>query len=93
MTTNFELSKQARTDAIASLKRYFRENMPEPVGDLDAGLLLDFFLQEVGPAVYNQAISDAQTRLGQIVSELNGDLYVDEFQYWSKAERKRKDRT
>ena len=92
MAANFELSKQARTDAVASVKRYFRENMPEPLGELGAGLLLDFFLQEIGPVIYNQAIADAQTRLGQVVSELNGDLYVDEFQYWSKANRKRRDR-
>ncbi len=92
MTTILEIPKQARADAIASVKRYFRENMPEPLGDLGAGLLLDFFLQEVGPAIYNQAIADAQRRMGELVSELNGDLYVDEFQYWSKADRKRRDR-
>jgi len=91
--TNLEISKQARTDAIASIKRYSRENMPEPVGDLGASLLLDFFLEEVGPAIYNRAISDAQARMGQLVSELNGELYLDEFQYWSRADRKRKDRT
>ena len=93
MMTNLEISKQARTDAIASIKRYSRENMPEPVGDLGAALLLDFFLEEVGPAIYNRAIADAQARMGQLVSELNGELYLDEFQYWSRADRKRKDRT
>lgn len=93
MTTKVEIAKQARTDAIASIKRYFRENMPEPLGDLGAGLLLDFFIEEVGPAIYNRAIADAQSRIGQFVSELNGELYVDEFQYWPKIDRKRKDRT
>lgn len=87
---NLEISKQARADAIASIKRYFRENMPEPLGDLGAALLLDFFLEEVGPAVYNQAIADAQKRMGERVSELNSDLYLDEFQYWSRADRKRR---
>ena len=28
-----ELSKEARAQAIASLERYFRENMEEPIGD------------------------------------------------------------
>ena len=93
MMTNLEISKQARTDAIASIKRYSRENMPEPVGDLGAASLLDFFLEEVGPAIYNRAIADAQARMGQLVSELNGELYLDEFQYWSRADRKRKDQT
>jgi uncharacterized protein (DUF2164 family) len=90
VANNLEISKQARTEAIASLKRYSRENMPEPLGDLGAALLLDFFLEEVGPLVYNQAIADAQARMAQLASELNGDLYIEEFQYWSRLERKRR---
>ena len=90
MTKTLEISKQARTEAIASLKRYSRENLPEPLGELGAAMLLDFFLEEIGPLVYNQAIADAQRRMSQLASELNGDLYMDEFQYWSRLERKRR---
>jgi uncharacterized protein (DUF2164 family) len=90
--TAIEISKQARTTAIASLQRYFEENLPEPIGDLPAGLLLNFFLEEVGPLIYNQAISDAQTRLQQRVADLSGELYSDEFQYWPRADAKRKAR-
>jgi uncharacterized protein (DUF2164 family) len=87
-----EFSKQTRAEAIASLQRYFEENLSEPIGDLSAGLLLNFFLEEIGPTIYNQAIADAQTRLQQRVSDLNGELYADEFQYWAKADAKRKNR-
>ncbi len=87
-----ELNKQQRADAIASLQRYFQENLPDPIGDLPAGLLLNFFLEEVGPAIYNQAIADAQTRLTQRVTDLNGELFADEFQYWPRADAKRKSR-
>jgi uncharacterized protein (DUF2164 family) len=89
---NIEISKQVRTEAIASMQRYFSENMPEPIGDLAAGLLLNFFVEEVGPAIYNQAIADAQTRMQQRVSDLNGELFADEFQYWFKVDAKRKSR-
>ncbi len=85
-----ELSKPARADAIASLQRYFSEHMPEPLGDLAAGLLLSFFLEEVAPAVYNQAIVDAQARVQERVGDLSGELYVDEFPYWPKVDAKRK---
>jgi uncharacterized protein (DUF2164 family) len=85
-----ELSKQARAEAIASIQRYFREEMPEPIGDLPAGLLLNFFLEEVGPAIYNKAIGDAQARLQQRVADLDGELYADEFQYWARLAAKRK---
>lgn len=84
-----ELEKQQRTAAIASMQRYFAENL-DPIGDLPAGLLLNFFLEEIGPVIYNQAIADAQTRLTQRVSDLNGELFADEFQYWPRADAKRK---
>jgi len=87
-----DITKHARADAIASIKRYFDENMSEPIGDLPAGLLLKFFLEDIGPAIYNQAIADAQARIQQHVSDLNGELYADEFQYWSRIDAQRKRR-
>ncbi len=89
---NIEISKEARADAVASIRRYFEENMPEPIGELAAGLLLNFFLEEVGPLIYNRAIGDAQARMTQRVSDLAGELFADEFQYWVKADAKRKGR-
>lgn len=90
--STIEISKQARTDAIASIQRYFEENMTEPIGEMPAGLLLNFFLEEIGPAIYNQAIRDAQARIQQRVSDLDGELYSDAFQYWTRIDAKRKNR-
>src|SRR5882762_12038977 len=87
-----ELNKQQRADAITSIQRYFEENFSEPIGDLPAGLLLNFFLEEIGPTVYNRAIADAQSHMQLRVSDLNGELYADEFQYWPKVDAKRKSR-
>lgn len=92
MTTTIELTKPARAEAIASIQRYFEENFPEPVGNLPAGQLLDFFVAEIGPAIYNRAIADAQERLQQRVMDLSGELYADEFQYWPKMAAKRRAR-
>ncbi len=90
--TSIELTKPDRDEAIASLQRYFEKNLPEPLGDLAAGLLLDFLLEEIAPLVYNQAIADAQGRLHQQVLDLSGELFADPFQYWPKVEAKRKRR-
>jgi uncharacterized protein (DUF2164 family) len=90
MLMSIELSKQFHEDAVASIKRYFEENLPEPIGDLPANLLLNFLLEEIGPAIYNQAIKDAATRLQRHVADLEGELYEDEFQYWPRAEAKRR---
>jgi uncharacterized protein (DUF2164 family) len=90
--TTIEISKQGRASAIASLQRYFQVNLSEPIGDLQAGLLLNFFVEEVGPVIYNKAIADAQARITQRVADLSGELYADEFQYWQKIDSKRKSR-
>ena len=87
-----EISKEDRARAISSMQRYFEDNLPEPLGDLPAGLLLNFFLEEIAPLIYNQAIADAQSRLEQRVSDLNGELFADAFQYWVKADEKRRTR-
>ena len=87
-----ELDRKTRADAIASLQRYFDENLPEPIGDLPAGMLLDYILEELGPVIYNAAITDAQTRLLRNVSDLTGDLYEKPFSYWARLDAKRKPR-
>lgn len=79
------LTKDQRADALASLQQYAERNLPEPLGDLAAGLLLDFFLQEIGPLVYNHAIRDAQSRLQTRITELDGELYEEPFTYWSQT--------
>ena len=83
-----ELSKEARKEAIASIERYFRENMEEPIGNIAAGALLGFILEEVGPTIYNRAVAEVQERLQARVSELDIEVHEEEFQYWRKYERK-----
>ena len=85
-----ELEKQARTEAIASLRQYFEVNMQEPIGELAAGLLLDFFVEEVGPAIHNAALRAAQERMQVRISDLEGELYVDPFQYWIRSAARKK---
>lgn len=87
-----ELERPERKRAIDSIKRYVEENMIEPIGDLQAGLLLDFILEDVGPSIYNQAIRDAQSRMVQRASDLEGELYAEPSQYWPKLEARRKKR-
>lgn len=85
-----ELSKEERTQAIASIRQYFEKNLDGPIGELAAGLLLNFFVEDVGPAIYNRAIADAQQRMGMRVADLNGELYYPEFQYWINSESKKR---
>lgn len=85
-----ELTKEDRQQAIASIERYFREHMDEPIGNVAAGGLLAFMLEEIGPSIYNKAVADVQERLHARVSDLDFEVNEKEFSYWRKSERTRK---
>jgi uncharacterized protein (DUF2164 family) len=73
------LPDAARKQAVAALRQYFAANMDDEIGDLKAGLLLDFILSELGPSVYNQAIADARAFFEERTSDLAAICYRDEF--------------
>lgn len=83
-----ELQREARAAAIGSIERYFREEREERIGNIAAGALLSFFLEEIGPLVYNQAIAEAQQRLLMRVQELDIELHEEALQYWPRRSRK-----
>jgi uncharacterized protein (DUF2164 family) len=78
------VSKETKQQLVESIKRFFAEEMDEEIGDLRASLLLEFCLKEVGPIVYNRAISDAQSYLQDRVADIDGSCYEPEFSYWKR---------
>ena|SRR5207249_6529491 len=58
-----DLSQEVRKQLRASIKRYALENLEQDIGDLKADMLLEYFLKEIGPTVYNQAISEHRPTL------------------------------
>ena len=79
-----KLSDETEQRLISSIKRYVSENTEEEIGDLKARMLLDFFLEELGPSVYNKAIADAQAHMHDRVGDLDGSCYQPEFSYWKR---------
>ena len=76
------LSQEASKQLIASIKRYFDEEMDEELGDLRAGRILDYVLKEIAPTVYNQAIADAQAYFQDKALDLDGSCHEPELGYW-----------
>ena len=81
---SIELPESKRTQALDSLKRYYQEHMDEEIGDLRAVMLLDFFLKELAPTVYNRAVGDVQAVLAAQVQDLEGTCWEAEFGYWKR---------
>jgi uncharacterized protein (DUF2164 family) len=84
-----KLSSEAQGRLQASIKRYFAEHLDDEIGDLKAGMLLDFVLKEVGPVVYNRAIADAQKYFQEKTVDLDGVCFEPEFTYWAPTPGKR----
>jgi uncharacterized protein (DUF2164 family) len=79
-----KLSDDTEKRLMASVKRFFEEEMDECIGDLKATRVLDFFVREIAPSIYNQAIADAQGYFADRVADLNGVHFEPEFDYWKK---------
>ena len=82
-----QLSPDARTRALASIRRYFAEELEHELGELPAQLFLDFVLEEIGPSVYNAAVVDAQTYVRDRVVELEDALHAPEVPHWADLRR------
>ena len=82
-----ELAREARQEAIRSIERWFETHREERIGNIAAGALLAFLLEEIGPSIYNRAVADVQERLGARIAELDIEVHEDEFGYWRRFDK------
>jgi uncharacterized protein (DUF2164 family) len=55
-----EFSKQKRDALVDKLARYLDRELDCETSPLQAGFLLDFISEQMGPYYYNQGVQDAQ---------------------------------
>ncbi|HSH34967.1 MULTISPECIES: DUF2164 domain-containing protein [Bacillota] len=70
MNKRIELSKDKKDYMIGAIKEYFINEREEDLGDLAAALILDFFMEKLGPEIYNQAIQDAYMFVNEKIQDL-----------------------
>lgn len=73
-----KLSDSRKKEMVEEVQSYFRNEHDENIGDLKAEMFVDFFIEKLGPKIYNQAIADANTFLQEKLIDLEGILYVPE---------------
>jgi uncharacterized protein (DUF2164 family) len=64
------LSKDRRNEMIAEIKGYFSRDREEEIGDLAAGLLLDFITEKLAPGFYNQGVDDSYRYIKDAAEDL-----------------------
>jgi uncharacterized protein (DUF2164 family) len=65
-----KVTKERRDDMVSDIKNYFSKEREEEIGDLAAGLILDFILEKIAPEFYNQGIYDSHKYMEDAVEDL-----------------------
>ncbi len=69
--SKLELPKDKKDRAISEIQSYFLKERDEDLGILSATLILDFFLEKIGPSVYNIGLQDTVA----FINEKAEDIY------------------
>jgi uncharacterized protein (DUF2164 family) len=72
------LAPERRASLVQAIKRHFTAEFDEPLSDFRAEGLLDFFVRELGPPVYNQGVRDAASFMQARLADIDGDVYEHE---------------
>jgi uncharacterized protein (DUF2164 family) len=72
------LSPERRASLLASLQRHFEDEFDEPLSAFRAEGLVDFFVRQLGPPVYNQGVKDATGYLQEKLADIEGEIHEPE---------------
>ncbi|MBY5581572.1 DUF2164 domain-containing protein [Rhizobium leguminosarum] len=70
-----EFSKEEKAEIVSRIRAYFDREL-DPIGSLPAEFLLDFFVEEIGPYVYNRGLRDAQAALLKRMEDMAEDIHL-----------------
>ena len=69
------LSAERRAALLESLSAFFAAEFDETLSAFRAEALLDFFVRELGPPVYNQGVRDAAAFVQAKLGDIEGEVY------------------
>jgi uncharacterized protein (DUF2164 family) len=69
------LSTERREALLASLLALYASEFDETLSRFRAEALLDFFVRELGPSVYNQGVRDATAFVQAKLADIEGEVY------------------
>jgi uncharacterized protein (DUF2164 family) len=72
------LSDDRRATLLRAIKQHFAKEFDDPISDFRASDLLDFFVRELGPPVYNQGVRDACGYVQEKLGDIEGEIYEPE---------------
>ncbi|MCH3963038.1 MAG: DUF2164 domain-containing protein [Clostridium sp.] len=67
---NIKLNQETKKNMINKIKSYFLNEREEELGDLAAGLILEFIIDELSMEFYNQGVYDSYKYMNERVEDL-----------------------
>jgi uncharacterized protein (DUF2164 family) len=64
------LTKEQKENACDKIKEYMAENFELDIGNLQAGIMLDYIAKNIGIYYYNQAVADSLSFITQKAEDL-----------------------
>lgn len=79
---NTPFSKDQKAEIVSSLRRYFTENLDSELSEMQAGFLLEYVMNEIGPFAYNQGVDDSQKYFLRLTEDLPGTCFQEPLPHW-----------
>ena len=73
-----QLSEERREILTSAVQQLFLEEFERDLSEFQAQRLIDYFMSQLGPPVYNQAIQDARAHIQLKLDDLDGEVYEPE---------------
>lgn len=68
--------KEQREQIIDQIQEYFEKERGESLGHLAADNMLEFFMAQISPYIYNHALEDCRQLVTQRMVSLEDDIYA-----------------
>jgi uncharacterized protein (DUF2164 family) len=65
-----KVTKEKRDEMVTAIKNYFLKEREEELGDLAAGLMLEFIIEELAPEFYNRGVHDSYKYMEDSIEDL-----------------------
>lgn len=73
-----KLDEARREGLVSRLRGFYQQQFDEDLSAFRAEQVLDFFLDALGPQVYNKAVQDARGFMLRTLDDLDGEVHEHE---------------
>ena len=73
-----KLSDERKQEILRTFSSFYYDEFDEEISEYRTEQVLDFFMNILGPPVYNQAIQDARAFLSEKLEDLDAEFLIDD---------------